>query len=272
VTFTAGYAFVRQTGSETVNMIDLAHLGQGSLSVAEFPGGQRAPGEAARKIKADAIVPSPEGGSVLVANPKDKTIYYYQEGMAAPMGNFQNYGHEPLAVMVVDRSLRETAPGTYSAPVRLTSGGEYDAALLLSTPRVTHCFAMSVKPDEARRKRADPLAVEPLLKDRTVPVGKAFPLRFKLTDPATQAPRADLQDVRVLLLSTGTWQRRELARPIGDGVYEITVAVPQPGVYYVFYECPSLHLRFHELPSQILYARDVAPGEPVANSTSGGRP
>jgi len=272
VTFTAGYAFVRQTGSETVSMIDLARLGRGPLSVAEFPGGQRAPGEAARKIKADAIVPSPEGGSVLVANPKDKSIYYYQEGMAAPMGNFQNYGHEPMAVMVVDRSLRETAPGIYSAPVRLTGGGEYDAALLLSTPRVTHCFAMSVKPDEALRKRADPLAVETLLKDRTVPVGKPFPLRFKLTDPATQAPRADLEDVRVLLLSPGTWQRRELARPVGGGVYEITVAVPQPGVYYVFYECPSLHVGFQQLPGQILYAREGASGEPVANSTSGGRP
>jgi DNA-binding beta-propeller fold protein YncE len=272
VTFTARYAFVRQTGSETVDMIDLAQLGRGPLSVAEFPGGQRAPGEAARRIKADAIVPSPEGSAVLVANPKDKTIYYYQEGMAAPMGNFHNYGHEPMAVMVVDRSLRETAPGTYSAPVRLTGGGDYDAALLLSTPRVTHCFAMSVKTDPAQHMRADPLAVEPLLKDGKVPVGKPFPLRFKLTDPVTQAPRAHLKDVRVLLFSPGIWQKRDLAYSVGDGIYEISVAVPQPGVYYVFYECPSLHVRFQELPGQILYAYEGAPEKPVANSTSGGRP
>jgi hypothetical protein len=186
------------------------------------------------------------------------------------MGNFQNYGHEPLAVMVVDRSLRETAPGIYSAPVRLTGGGEYDAALLLSTPRVTHCFALSVKPDPSVHRRTDPLAVETLLKDRTVPVGKPFPLRFKLTDPATKALRTDLEDVRVLLLSPGISQRRELARPVGGGLYEITVALPQPGVYYVFYECPSLHVGFQELPGQILYAREGAPEKPVANS--GGRP
>ena len=29
---------------------------------------------------------------MLVANPRDKAIYYYQEGMAAPMGQFSNYG------------------------------------------------------------------------------------------------------------------------------------------------------------------------------------
>ena len=38
-------------------------------------------------------------------------IYYYSEGMAAPMGNFQNYRRVPRAVKVVDRSLREEARG-----------------------------------------------------------------------------------------------------------------------------------------------------------------
>ena len=45
----------------------------------------------ARVSLADVIVPAPEGDSVLVANPADRVIYYYSEGMAAPMGSFQNY-------------------------------------------------------------------------------------------------------------------------------------------------------------------------------------
>jgi hypothetical protein len=60
------------------------------------------------------MVPAPEGNSVLIANPADRVIYYYSEGMAAPMGSFQNYRREPRALMVVDRSLREVTSGVYT--------------------------------------------------------------------------------------------------------------------------------------------------------------
>ena len=272
INFTENYAFVRLSGSEQVNMIDLSRVGKpDSLSVAEFPGGQSAPDQGAHLVVADAIIPAPEGNSVLLANPKDKTIYYYQEGMAAPMGNFQNYGHEPMAVMVVDRSLREIAPGVYSAPVKLTASGKYDVVFLLSSPRATHCFEMAVKSDPKLKRETEPLAVEPLLQDQRIPVGKSFPLRFRLTDPATQRSRADLQDVRVLIfLAPGTWQRRDLAHAVSDGIYEVDFTVPQPGVYYVFYECPSLRVRFQQLPGLILYAPEPAPGPSTAAASARG--
>lgn len=271
VAFTSSYAFVRQTGAETVSLIDLGQLGRpGSLSVAEFPGGQAAPGPGDRSMEADAIVPSPEGASVLVANPRDRAIYFYQEGMAAPMGSFQNYGHEPRGVMVVDRSLRETAPGVYSAPVRLSAAGEYDAALLVSTPRLTHCFPLTIKANPAIPRHTEPLALTPMLPDRRVPAGKSFPLRFKLTDPATKLPRADLKDVRVLAVAPGVWQRRDFARSVGGGVYEIDLELPRSGVYYVFYEVPSLHVPFPRLPGMVLYAEDDKPAGARTASASGG--
>jgi hypothetical protein len=34
-------------------------------------------------------------------------------GMAAPMVNFANYGLDPRAALIVDRSLREVSPGVY---------------------------------------------------------------------------------------------------------------------------------------------------------------
>ena len=46
-------------------------------------------------------------------------VYYYKEGMAAPMGSFSNYGRRPRAVRVVDRSLREQSPGIYRTEARL---------------------------------------------------------------------------------------------------------------------------------------------------------
>ena len=54
-----------------------------------------APEKGSAPIRADSMVLAPEGNSVIVANPADKVLYYYTEGMAAPMGDFQNYQREP---------------------------------------------------------------------------------------------------------------------------------------------------------------------------------
>ena len=47
---------------------------------------------------------------MLVANPADKMIYFYAEGMAAPMGSFQNYRRDPKALLVLENGLRESEP------------------------------------------------------------------------------------------------------------------------------------------------------------------
>ncbi len=84
---------------------------------------------------------------MLVANPADRVIYYYSEGMAAPMGSFQNYRRNPRALMVVDRSLREVTSGVYSTTTKLPKSGIYDVAFLLDSPRITHCFNAEAKPN-----------------------------------------------------------------------------------------------------------------------------
>src|SRR5215208_4906978 len=117
VVFSDTFAFIRSLQTESVNMIRLATIGT-EVDITEFPGGQRIPAQGSSPVRADSVVLAPEGNAVVLANPVDKTLYYYQEGMAAPMGNFQNYRREPLAVLVVDRSLRETSPGVYSATMK----------------------------------------------------------------------------------------------------------------------------------------------------------
>src|SRR6185369_11302903 len=111
ITFTRQFAYVRASGSEFVTMIKLADL-EREAALSRFPAGQKAPKEAAVRSLGDAIVPAPEEGAVLVANPADKMIYFYSEGMAAPMGGFQNYRRVPKALLVLDKSLRETQRGT----------------------------------------------------------------------------------------------------------------------------------------------------------------
>jgi hypothetical protein len=64
-----------------------------------------------------------------------------------------------------------------------------------------------------------------------------------------------LKDVGVLtFLPPGTWQQRQIAKPLGDGVYEITLNVPETGVYLVFVESPSQRVEYRQLPYVTLHA------------------
>src|SRR5258708_21543168 len=88
------------------------------VPVVDFPAGEAAFGKLPRTTAAPGIVVAPEGNAVIVANPADGSIYYYQEGMAAPIGHFSNYGHAPQSVMVLDRSVKERRGQDGSPPRR----------------------------------------------------------------------------------------------------------------------------------------------------------
>ena len=243
-------------------MIRLSAVAKGEpADISRFPRGQKPPGLSSDLAFADVIVPAPEPNSVLVANPADQAIYYYMEGMLAPMGSFNNYRREPKAVLIVERSLREREPGAYSALVKLPRSGMYDVAFLLDSPRVVHCFSAEARSNPAlgNKRQQTPLRVESLLADKRIKVGEKLRLRFKLTDPMTNEPKASLRDVRVLIfLAPGIWQKRQWAESVGDGVYESEITAPQAGVYYVFFECPSLKVSYVQLPHLVLQAQDAA--------------
>jgi len=255
IMFSDTFAFVRSLETENVEMLRLATIGK-EVDVTEFPGGQAAPGKGSTPVRADSIVLAPEGNSVIVANPVDKVLYFYSEGMAAPMGNFQNYRREPLAVLVVDRSLREIKPGVYSTTIKLPASGRYDVAFLNDSPRVSHCFEISADVNPAlKEKQPVALRIEHQVKEMNLAVGKEFIFRFKLIETATGNPKSDLKDVRVLtFLSPGVWQRRDIARSVGDGVYELKINVPQTGVYMLFVESSSMGVRYIDLPYLMLQA------------------
>ena len=183
-------------------------------------------------------------------------IYYYSEGMAAPMGNFQNYRRVPRAVKVVDRSLREEARGVYSTTARLPKEGVYNVSLLLDSPRVVHCFEAVAKSNPAiKSEQKTALQIEYLNKDLSFTPGADYKFRFRLTDTQTKQPKSVLKDVGVLaFLPPGTWQTRQIATPLGDGVYEITLNVPETGVYLVFVESPSQRVEYRQLPYVTLHA------------------
>ena len=255
IIFSDTFAFVRSLETESVNMIRLATIGS-EVDITEFPGGQGIPAQGSSPVQADSIVLAPEGNSVILANPVDKVLYYYQEGMAAPMGNFQNYRREPLAVLIVDRSLRETTPGVYSTTVKLPASGRYDVAFLTDSPRISHCFETAADPNPLlKEERAVALRIEHQSQEMALQVGQDFPLRFKLIDTRTNKARDDLTDVRVLsFLGPGTWQRRDLAKSLGNGMYEVNLNVPETGVYMIFVESGSMKVRYRDMPALMLHA------------------
>ena len=172
------------------------------------------------------------------------------------MGSFQNYRRDPRATLVLDNSLRESSPGVYTTTVRFNGRGHYDVAFLLDSPRMLNCFDITVKENpDLPKPEGVAIKVEPLLKDETIRVGEKFQLRFKVVDAGSNQPKADLKDMGVLVfLAPGIWQQREWAKPVGDGVYELSFVPPQSGVYYVFFQCPSLGVQFNQIPYLILQA------------------
>jgi YVTN family beta-propeller protein len=257
IVFTQSFAYIRSMSTEQISLIPLADLGKSAAKITQFSGGQYPPGKFGATAGADAIVPAPEGNATLVANPADKMIYFYKEGMIAPMGSFQNYRREPRALMVVDRSMRETSPGVYSNVVKLPPAGNHEVVLLTDSPRISQCFDLTVVTNPSLKKKGLPLAIEPLFKQGEVPVQESIRLQFKVVDPETKKPKTGLKDVGVLtFLSPGVWQKRQWARPDGEGGYEVEFTPPKQGVYFVFFECPSLGVRFNQLPYAVLQARD----------------
>lgn len=262
ITFTQELAYLRQRNTDIVLMIPLDEIGREGATVpaVDFTGGQNPLGKGSRPSPADSIVRAPGATAVLVANPADQVIYYYKEGMAAPMGSFTNYGREPRAVLVVDRSLKERTPGSYETVTRLPQPGRYRVAFFLDSPRTVQCLEVSVAADPelaARRLREQPVKVEPRLPAGEVPAGEPARLRFRLTDPVTGQPREALTDVQILVYrASGTWHQRQWARGLGDGLYEIEVVPPAGGSYNVAVQCLSERLPFHRSPPAVLRVSD----------------
>ncbi len=247
ISFTATIAYVRRLRSFAVDMIPLAGIGKEgeAVPVIDFPAGEYPFGKAPRTTAAAGIVPAPDENAVIVANPAAKHIYYYKEGMAAPIGHFSNYGHYAQAVLVLDRSLKPFRGGYYTTGV-LPAAGEYDVVAFVNSPRTISCFRMTVASDPAfaAKKRRMPVTIEHLTTERVVPARGPSKLSFRLTDAATHEPRSALADAMVLIVKAGsTWFTRQRLADADGGRYETDFVPPEPGVYYVYVGAPSIGLK-----------------------------
>lgn len=256
ITFTKRFAYVRGTGSEKFTLIEMTDLAEGKLSAVDVQAGQEAASKSPSEIGvADMIVPTPEGNSAIIANAPDAMIYYYVEGMMAPMGTIRNYKRRPRALMLLDRGLSEVAPGVYSASLTVPSAGRFDIPLLVDQPRIVKCFGLEVaeSPDGPKSRPGSSVSVEAAFKGQRFEPGKAATLKFKIKDSVTGQPIKGLKDVQVLVFEPpGVWHQRSRAAETEDGVYEVTQVFPSVALYNVMVGIASRGVTFADLPLTIV--------------------
>jgi hypothetical protein len=258
ITFTRAFAYVRALASERVTMVNLLSLGRGQKPIVQsFAAGSVAPKAAGELPLADSMAAANIDAAVLVVNPADNTTYYYMEGMNAPASNYQSYGAAARAVTVVNRSLKETEPGVYSAKVRIPVAGRYDVALMVNSPRIIDCFTMEAKENPALAADKRRTVAEFLVASREVALGASVPVRVRLSN-ADGKPQAGLKDVTLLsFLVPGQRREETLAREVEPGVYQAIVRIPEHGAYSIHVSSKKLGTEYKDLA--FLSLRTVRP-------------
>jgi len=252
VTFSGTLAYIRQRGSESVLMIPLDSIGaeHKPLPEAEFPAGQHPLGKVSLPSPADSIVQSPGENAVLVANPGDHSVYYYEEGMAAPMGFFTDHSREPRAILALDRSLKGSSKGVYQTTTHLERPGVYTMALLLDSPPAVQCWDVTVEPDPNRAQPAHArLEMQSLIEGDAVQAGVPVTIHFRIWDTEAKKAKPGMADVKVLIFrAPGGWHQYKVAQALEEGIYEVTFPPLQPGVYYLNMQSTGLGLTLNSEP------------------------
>lgn len=261
---TRGFAYVRLLDSPQVAMVNLSSLGAGRKPIVQgFGAGTASPQDAGELSIADAVSQANTEAAVFVASPADGNTYFYMEGMNAPMGSYGGYGHRVAAATVVDRSLREIEPGVYAGKFRVPVPGRYDVAFLLDNPRILHCFGAEALTDPQLAQARGGAIVELVDLPSRARAGSKVPIRIRIADAATRAPRDGVEDVSVVFHSVPGGPRQETpARGRGGGVYEAEAVVDRPGAWYFFASAPSLKVKSGDVPYRGLVVEAAQPGTP----------
>jgi hypothetical protein len=173
--------------------------------------------------------------------------------MAAPMGTFKTYSAEPLAVMVVDRSLRERVEaGVYETIANLPGPNSYDIVFFMDSPRIICAFPVEVRPNPelVRLRNEGKVDVTHRVDKPTLTVGKGTRVSFTLTDRSSGKLKSGLTDVVIQTLLVPTSYERYLAKEIEPGVYAIELSPTEPGIYYVTVASAAIGLA-HDNPNML---------------------
>lgn len=114
VVFTEGYAYIERATGEEVGMVALDALAKPGPGLRWVSTGEV--GVAGAGASGVSAAPGPAGRSIFVASPAQRAILVFARGQVAAMGRLENRVGRPREMMLLDRSLKEVAPGVYVAP------------------------------------------------------------------------------------------------------------------------------------------------------------
>jgi len=240
IAFSDNIAYIRHAGSSDLYMIPLDDRDLGregaDIPTVDTPGGDTPAGRTDFPSGGEGIVQAPGSNAVLVANYGDKAVYFYKEGMAAPMGQFNNYGKHPRSVMAIDHSLRERdQKGVYSSYAALPKSGRYEAVLFMDSPRVVKCFAFTIGADDGSSESAftrltiqDVSTVE--LKARV-----SNSMRYSIDGPVT----ANTEFTVDMYLASGQWQDSLSVKLNQDKTLAFDFTPPRAGLYGIRLSNPA---------------------------------
>ncbi|MEX2498815.1 MAG: hypothetical protein WD397_08060, partial [Wenzhouxiangellaceae bacterium] len=252
--FSDQFAYVTHLDSPMVHGISLDGLNDadGETKAVEIPIGRGPAASHQRPFGTVAMMPAPDAPAMLFAHAEDRAVYYYMEGMAAPMGSFTTSRVQARALLVLDRSLRERAPGTYLGRARLGRDGPQQLSVFINSPRWSGCIPVAVDPNpeiEAKRLARRPLTVELLPGIRRTHAGEPLTVEVRLRETIGQAPVDDADDATALaVLAPGVAQRRYPLQHHDDGVYSLEFTPDEAGTWYLSFASASKGLGFSKSP------------------------
>jgi len=144
VMFSEQYVYIRTLQSELVGLVSLSSLDSRKPILKHIPAGAKALSETSNLLRASSMALTLDRSGAFFANPAERTLHYYMEGMNAPSSSLRTYGHVPMATMVVQRGLREVEPGLYSAVIQLPAAGNMVLALASEAPVVRECLGLKI--------------------------------------------------------------------------------------------------------------------------------
>ncbi len=252
--FTRQNLHVFSLGTASVTSIPISALGQlDTLPTIELSTGQLAPSSAGVYSLAPAMVLTPDNSSLLIANAADRAVYFYMEGMVAPMGSFAEK-RQARAARTVNRAIRGQAPGVYGTNTSIPGPGVYDVAVKLDNPEIVHCFQVTVAEDpQLKAQRSKRVTVAYAADAARWQPGQAGTIRFQLIEQGSQRPLSGVTDVNVRILRIPGAQVASLvARDAGEGFYEAEVSLPERGLYHVLIQSSSQNLALNKtIPKEI---------------------
>lgn len=242
--FSREYAYVRSQRSANVQVINLSQAREGRLQSVVVPMGRSTPLEAPEAMNvATVFAPAPEGNGVLQANAGDGSIYRYAEGMMVPVGSFSNYRRQARALLVLDSSLVERAPGRFETAMRVERSGRYDLVVRNLQPSVTACFVVEASGealDSAQAQTPPPVFLGVEGQDARTTL-----VKFSLAD-ASGRP-VDSADVRLLAVQwRGTEQVRAKAQRVAPGRYVARLIGLSPGEFELLVRAPVLDMGYDQ--------------------------